>query len=78
MLLRRHSRGENGRMEIYKVLHEQTRNDYTEANNITNLSNAAIEFIEASELNTPELTEDIKTVLWDSVQYANLHHVENN
>jgi len=49
-LLKKYTFTEKERFEVYNVLQEQVRNDYTEQNNHGNLSNGFIEFIMSSDL----------------------------
>lgn len=71
-LVRGAAKTESGRIKLYEIIHEETREYYYEANNMTNLYNATIEFVEASGLNTPNFHEAVRQTVAEGAVDARL------
>lgn len=63
LLLRKYSKSEEQRLEVYKVLAEQTSNTYREQTTFGNVYNAHIEFVMANEFVCKNVkSKDIKSL----------------
>ena len=63
LLLRKYSKSEEQRLEVYKVLAEQTSNMYNEQTTFGNVYNAHIEFVMANEFVCKNVkSKDIKSL----------------